>query len=136
SCAGSGTSGTPTVTAQPHRQASVQPTQTQRQASPVPQRTATSYGTSSVPGLKLPPGFQISVYASGLTVPRFITIGPRGVLLVAERGANEVIALPHGSSVKQAAKPIVIASNLNSPTSLVMHNGYLYVGEGSSIARM
>jgi glucose/arabinose dehydrogenase len=30
----------------------------------------------------------------------------------------------------------VIASHLNDPTSLVMHNAYLYVGEGASIARM
>jgi len=78
----------------------------------------------------------MSVYAGGLNVPRFITIGPQGVLLVAERGANRVIALPAGSSVKSAGKPIVIASNLNSPTSLIMYNGFLYVGEGASIARM
>ncbi len=93
-------------------------------------------GTSSITGIKLPPGFQISVYARGLNIPRFMTIGPNGTLLVAERGANSVIALPPGSSPTQAGAPIVVASDLNSPTSLVMHDGYLYVGEGSSIARM
>lgn len=101
-----------------------------------PGGAAQTPGTSSIPGIKLPPGFQISVYARGLNIPRFMTIGPNGTLLVAERGANSVIALPPGSSPAQAGAPIVVASDLNSPTSLVMHNGYLYVGEGSSIARM
>jgi glucose/arabinose dehydrogenase len=133
SCAGPST---PTTTAQPSSKPSGQPTQTQEPSRTGPQSTATVYATSSIPGLTLPPGFQMSVYASGLNVPRFITIGPKGVLLVAERGANRVIALPAGSSVKSAGKPIVIASNLNSPTSLVMYNGFLYVGEGASIARM
>jgi glucose/arabinose dehydrogenase len=55
---------------------------------------------------------------------------------VANRAANSIIALPPGNSPTQAGTARVIASNLNDPTSLVMHNGYLYVGEGSSIARM
>src|SRR5947209_4187005 len=109
-----------------------QPTQNTKQST----ATGTSLPQSSIPGLKLPPGFQISVYAKGFNIPRFITIGPKGVLLVAERGANSVVALPPGTSPEQSASPIVIASGLHDPTSLVMHNGYLYVGEGSSIARM
>src|SRR5260221_9477032 len=116
-CAGSNTS-TPTTPTTPTTLASTTP------------------ATSSIAGPKLPPGFQISVYASGLNIPRFITIGPRGVLLVAERGSGSIIAFPPGTTPDKAGKPLVIASKLNSPTSLVMHDGYLYVGEGASIARM
>src|SRR5207245_10606376 len=83
-----------------------------------------------------PPGFHISVYPFGLHTPRFMTIGPNGVLLVADPGSNSIIALPPGNFPAHAGTPIVIASNLNSPTSLVMHDGYLYVSEASSIARM
>ena len=96
----------------------------------------TSYGTSIISGLHLPPGFQISIYASGLHAPRFMTFGPNDALLVADRASNSIIALPPGTSSTHAGDPIVIASKLHDPTSLVMHNGYLYVGEGSSIARM
>src|SRR6266516_3838815 len=96
----------------------------------------TAYGISSIPGLHLPPGFQISVYASGLHAPRFTTIGPNDVLLVSDRASNSIIALPPGTSTSHAGEPIVVARNLKDPTSLVMHSGYLYVGEGSSIARM
>lgn len=98
--------------------------------------TASLRPSSSIPNIALPAGFQISVYARGLKSPRFMTIGPNGVLLVANRAANSIVALPPGSSPTQAGTARVIASNLNDPTSLVMHDGYLYVGEGSSIARM
>lgn len=95
-----------------------------------------SLGTSSLPGIHLPQGFQISMYAKGLSTPRFMTIGPRGVLLVADRGKNTVVAYPKGATAAQAGNPITVVGGLHDPTSLAIHNGYLYVGEGSSIARM
>ncbi len=122
---------------QPHPTA--QPTRStgqQRSAPPPATATPTSGVTSSIPYLHLPQGFQISIYARNLHTPRFITIGPNGVLLVADSGSGSIMALPPGNSPLHAATPIVIARNLNSPTSLVMHDGYLYVAEGSSIARM
>ena len=86
--------------------------------------------------LHLPSGFHISFYASGLQTPRFMAIGPDGALLVADPGSNAVIALPTGTSPEHAGTAIVITNKLDSPTSLVMHDGYLYVSEASSIARM
>src|SRR5579883_3216126 len=75
---------------------------TQAQPSPVATTPAGTSVTpsplveSSVAGLRLPAGFQISVYAQGLEQPRFLTQGPGGALLVANRGANAVIALIPG----------------------------------------
>lgn len=92
--------------------------------------------SSSIPNIHLPAGFQISAYAQGLNAPRFMTIGPKGVLLVANRLDNSIVAYPSSTSPLQAGDPIVIAQNLHDPTSLVMHDGYLYVGEASSITRM
>ena len=86
--------------------------------------------------LHLPLGFHISFYASGLQTPRFMANGPGGALLVADPGSNAVIALPPGTSPEHAGTAIVITNKLDSPTSLVMHDGYLYVSEASSIARM
>ncbi len=108
------------------------PGSTRPQATPTPSPTF----TSTLRHLRLPPGFQVSVYASGLHAPRFITMGPNGVLLVADRASGSIIAFPPGTSPLHAAAPIMVATHLDSPTSLVMHDGYLYVGEGSSIARM
>jgi glucose/arabinose dehydrogenase len=98
--------------------------------------TSSANKTFSVSNLQLPSGFQMSVYAQGLKSPRFMTIGPKDALLVANRADNSIVGYPSGTSSEVAGAPIVIAQNLSDPTSLVMHDGYLYVGETSSVARM
>ncbi len=101
-----------------------------------PAATSISYGTSSIPGIHLPPGFQISAYATGLNAPRFMTIGPHGILLVANRGGGSIIALSPGSSPDKAGQQRTIVNNLNDPTGVVMHDGYLYISEGNAISRV
>lgn len=103
---------------------------------PTSSQSTSAHNTPNISDLHLPPGFQISIYAQGLKSPRFMTIGPQGVLLVANRADNSIVAYPSGSSPEVAGTPTVIVKNLNDPTSLVMHDGYLYVGETSSIARI
>lgn len=44
--------------------------------------------------LTVPPGYAASVFADGLANPRFADVSPDGVLFVAERGADRVVALP------------------------------------------
>lgn len=44
--------------------------------------------------LVVPSGFVASVFAEGLDGPRFMATSPDGVLFVAERGADRVVALP------------------------------------------
>ena len=89
----------------------------------------------SVPGgspgpvsLDLPPGFETGIYAQGLERPRFMAFSPAGVLFVAEM-AGRITALPEG------AGPVTIADGLDRPSSLVFHEGWLYVGETSRITR-
>src|SRR5215471_12816283 len=56
-------------------------------------------GTNFVPlasgdaSLTLPAGFRADVFASGLSAPRFMTVGPAGALLVTERGSGNIVAL-------------------------------------------
>ncbi len=109
---------------------------TKQPASTPRSMTTAQWPASSIAGIQLPPGFQISKYAQGLNAPRFMTIGPNGALLVANRGSNEVLALIPGSSPMQPAKSLTLVSGLNDPTSLDIYKGYLYIGEGSSIARV
>ena len=113
-----------------------QPSSTLRSTTTLVPTATSNLPASSLPGIQLPPGFQISVYARGLNTPRFMTIGPNGVLLVANRGSNSVVALLPGSSPTQVAKSNTVVSDLHDPTSLDMDGGYLYIGEGSSIARV
>jgi len=44
--------------------------------------------------LVVPDGYSVSVFAEGLAGPRFMAVSPGGVLFVAERGADRVVALP------------------------------------------
>jgi len=44
--------------------------------------------------LVLPAGYDATVFAEGLSNPRFMAVSPDGVLFVAERGADRVVALP------------------------------------------
>ena len=120
----------------PSQSPTAQPGSTLRStATPMPTGTS-NLPTSSIPGIHLPPGFQISVYAQDLNTPRFMTIGPNGVLLVANRGSNSVVALIPGVSPIQVAQSLMLVNGLHDPTSLDMYGGYLYIGEGGSIARV
>ena len=44
--------------------------------------------------LSVPEGYAASVFAEDLDGPRFMAVSPEGVLFVAERGADRVVALP------------------------------------------
>ena len=44
--------------------------------------------------LTLPPGYAANVFAEGLDEPRFMAVSPDGVLFVAERGADRIVAVP------------------------------------------
>jgi glucose/arabinose dehydrogenase len=92
-------------------------------------------GMAQATGLQLPAGFQANVFYSGLKTPRFITFSPDGTLFVAERGNNAIVALPDPQHSGQATQKVVVASELSDPTSLVFHQGKLYVGESSAITR-
>jgi hypothetical protein len=84
----------------------------------------------------VPAGFRLDVFAEGLLGPRFMALSPEGVLLVAERGAGRVVALPDGDGDGRAEEKIVVADNMIAPSSLAFHEGALYVGETTQITRL
>ncbi len=51
-------------------------------------------GSGGAAELRLPDGYASAVFADGLDDPRFMAVSPDGVLFVAERGADRVVALP------------------------------------------
>ena len=87
-------------------------------------------GEEGVADVHLPPGFQASVFYSGLSSPRFITFSPDGTLFVAERGKGSIVALPD-PHVGKAQNKVVVVSGLDDPTSLLFYKSALYVGEQS-----
>ena len=88
--------------------------------------------------IKLPPGFRIEVYASGVTNARELALGPKGTVFVGSRNkpdGDKVYALVDKNGDQKADRVLTIAKGLNEPNGVAVHNGSLYVGEISRIVR-
>ena len=83
--------------------------------------------------LKLPPGFNIEVYASGIANTRSLRISDKGTVFVGTRFGNKVTAI-----VKKDGKTEIktIAEGLYRPNGLAYHNGTLYIAELSQISKI
>jgi glucose/arabinose dehydrogenase len=83
--------------------------------------------------LKLPPGFNIEVYASGIANTRSLRIGDKGTVFVGTRFGNKVTAI-----VKKDGKTEfkTVAEGLYRPNGLAYHNGTLYIAELSQISKI
>lgn len=93
-------------------------------------------GDPAVAHLQLPPGFSVTLYASGLNGPRFFAFGPDGTIFVAERNTGSIVAFGAPDSSGKASRRTVIETGLNDPTSVVYDDGALYVGEQNEVARL
>ena len=51
-------------------------------------------GSGGAAQLQVPDGYESTIFAEGLDGPRFMAVSPDGVVFVAERGADRVVALP------------------------------------------
>ena len=71
--------------------------------------------------IRLPPGFTIEVYASGLRTARGLAFSDAGTLYVGSK-TGEVYAVPPGGG-----KARVIAEGLDMPVGVAYYRGDLYV---------
>lgn len=85
--------------------------------------------------IKLPPGFEISVYASGVENARSMTLSPNGTLFVGTRSAGNVYAIVDRDGDFQADQVIKVAQGLNSPNGVAFRDGGLYVAEINRVLR-
>lgn len=86
--------------------------------------------------LQAPDGFAVRIYAKGLNEPRLMTIGPDGLLYIAERGADAIVRLADANNDGLADENQVIASDLTGAHSLEWHENWLYVAEDNKIERL
>jgi glucose/arabinose dehydrogenase len=85
--------------------------------------------------LELPPGFQISVYARGVSGARSMTLGSRGTLFVGTRGEGSVYAVLDRDGDQKAEEVLTLASGLSTPNGVVFREGDLYVAETHRVWR-
>jgi hypothetical protein len=83
--------------------------------------------------IRLPPGFQITVFASNVPNARGMAWGSRGTLFVGSRSAGNVYALKHKDG--KATQLRILATGLNMPSGLAFANGALYVAAVDRILR-
>ncbi len=94
----------------------------------------------SLEKIKLPPGFNISVYANGVRGARSMALGTNGTLFVGtgamqRNGAGEVFAVVDRDKNNIADEVITIAKGLNMPNGVAFRNGALFVAEVNRVIR-
>jgi glucose/arabinose dehydrogenase len=85
--------------------------------------------------IKLPPGFSIGVYATGVRNARQMAIGDKGTLFVGSMNAGQIYALPDKDGDHKADQVLTIAKGLTRPSGIAFREGALYVAEISRITR-
>jgi glucose/arabinose dehydrogenase len=85
--------------------------------------------------IRLPEGFRIDVYASGVPDARSMARSPSGVVYVGSRRAGNVYAVVDKDGDHRAERVVTIASGLNSPNGVAFREGSLYVAEISRVLR-
>lgn len=85
--------------------------------------------------IKLPPGFKIQIYASGVTNARQMALGTKGTVFVGSRGEGSVYALQDRDGDQASDTVFTIAENLFMPSGLAFRDGALYVAEVNRVIR-
>jgi glucose/arabinose dehydrogenase len=89
---------------------------------------------------QVPPGFKISLFASGLSGPRIIRVAPNGDIFVAETHANRIRVLRAADGATQPVGNVVFAGGLNRPFGIAFYpNGnnprWIYVANTDGVVR-
>ena len=85
--------------------------------------------------IKLPPGFEIGVYAGNVPNARSLTLSPKGTLFVGSLKEGKVYAVVSQAGETEAKKIFTVAQGLNMPNGVAFRNGALYVAEVNRVLR-
>lgn len=85
--------------------------------------------------LNLPDGFEVSLFAEGVTNARSMTLSPTGTLFVGTRGDGRVYALQDTDGDMVSDKMYTLMKDGNMPNGVAFKDGDLYVAEVSRILK-
>ena len=89
--------------------------------------------------LKVPAGFEVKMFASGLAAPRLLRAAPNGDIFVAETAAGRVRVLRPGENGATASQNEIFASGLRGPFGIAFYPAdnpeWVYVGNTDSVVR-
>jgi glucose/arabinose dehydrogenase len=96
---------------------------------------AISYAGVPLDTIKLPPGFQISLYADAVPNARSMALGKQGTVFVGTRSGGEVYAVIDRDGDQKADEVVTIATGLTAPSGVAFRDGALYVAEVYRVLR-
>jgi glucose/arabinose dehydrogenase len=82
--------------------------------------------------IKVPDGFKVEVYASGIKDARVLRVGEKGTVFVSNWQANKIWTITEKDG-KRTAKPLY--EGLDWPNGIVLHKGTLYIAENGQISK-
>src|SRR5215831_9483878 len=85
------------------------------------------------PQLKLPKGFKVEVFVSGVPNARSLRQGDKGTIFVSNRILDKVYAVVAKNGQRELK---VVASGLDRPNGLAFADGALYLAEGTRISKL
>jgi glucose/arabinose dehydrogenase len=90
--------------------------------------------------LKVPPGFKVEQFATGLKNPRLIRVAPNGDIFIAESYANKILVMRAADGASKPDRAEIFAQDLTEPFGIAFwppgpNPKYLYVGNTNSIVR-
>ncbi|MGU3537414.1 PQQ-dependent sugar dehydrogenase [Methylobacterium sp. A54F] len=95
--------------------------------------TATPADKLPLDKLRLPDGFKLEVYASGVPNGRSMQLGDKGTLFVGSRIAGRVYAVSDSGGQRSVK---IIAKGLHRPNGVAFHDGTLYIAEIARITKL
>ncbi len=88
----------------------------------------------SLDRIKLPPGFEIHLYATGVPNARSMALGPNGTLFVGTMDEGNVYAVLDQDQDDRADKIITLIEGWNMPNGVAIREGALYVAAVNRVA--
>lgn len=85
--------------------------------------------------IRLPPGFEISPYATNVPGARSMALGPGGIVFVGTREEGKVYAVLPRRDGRGAGEVVTIAQGLSLPNGVAYRDGSLFVAEVSRVLR-
>src|SRR2546428_3597666 len=84
-------------------------------------------GLAQQPQWVVPAGFHVTVFADSVENAREMALGPQGTVFVGSMRAGKVHAVIDRNGDHKADRVVLIASGLDEPNGVAIHNGALYV---------
>ncbi|MET0183374.1 MAG: PQQ-dependent sugar dehydrogenase [Caulobacterales bacterium] len=85
--------------------------------------------------LRLPEGFEASIFAEGLDAPRWMTLAPNGDVFLTESSAGKVIVLRDTNNDGRADREETYAEGFDLPHGMAFHGDYFYVADVKGVWR-